>query len=57
MAVSGIDACSMTMKRRMSTIESMCSTPTGHSWMHAPQVTQSQSASSETQLPISGLDS
>ena len=51
MAVSGMDACSMTMKRRMSTIESTCSTPTGHSWMQAPHVTQSQSASSET--PVS----
>ena len=46
MAVSGIEACSSTRKRRMSTMESICSTPTGHSCMQAPQVTQSHNASS-----------
>ena len=41
----------------MSTIVSMCSTPTGHSCTHAPHVRQSQSASSCTQPPISGRGS
>ena len=55
MPLSGISACSIVRLRRMSTIMSMCSTPTGHSWTHAPQVRQSQRASWPIHGPISGL--
>ena len=45
----------ITRWRRRSTMWSTCSIDTGHSWTHAPQVTQSQTTSSGTALATSGV--
>ena len=45
MISSGKRDSTITKLRRRSTMWSMCSIPTGHSWTQAPQVTQSQTAS------------
>ena len=45
----------ITRCRRRSTMWSTCSIETGHSWTHAPHVTQSQTTSSVTALGTSAL--